>query len=336
MIEALIVDNSYKNLSTHNIDQLKNEFSKIGINMSEKKLKNEKELIKGCKNTDIILCTGNPSITRQVIEQLPKLKIILRFGIGVNSIDLDAATEHEIAVVYMPGYCSRELSQHASALILNIMRNITIYDSSVRQHKWLKGSLNLPKDIGQITLGILGFGNSGSELYKIFHNGLGTKVITHDPYVSQEKIKESFDVDFVNFEELLNQSDIISIHAPLTDETHHLFNRNSFRKMKKEAILINVARGPIVKEYDLIQALGNKTIYFAGLDVFEHEPPLKDNPLLQMENVLLTPHSGYYGEKAIKNQINWAIDLIDLIINKNKIPQKYIANTDVITTLLNK
>ncbi len=166
-------------------------------------------------------------------------------------------------------------------------------------------------------------------MFEIFRKGFKSRVITCDPYVP-DSVKGQFDVEFVEFDEMLKQSDIISIHAPLTKDTHHIFNGEAFRKMKKEAMIINIARGEIIKEDDLIEALKEGEIRFAGLDVFEKEPLAKDNPLLAMDNVVLTCHSAFYGEKAQNNQIRLSIELVDGILNKKTVERTYVANKAVI------
>lgn len=149
-----------------------------------------------------------------------------------------------------------------------------------------------------------------------------------DPYFKPENAAD-WKAEFVDFETMVKESDAISIHAPLTDETRHIFNADVFKKMKRTAMLINIARGELIDQNDLIQALQNGDIGFAGLDVFTQEPLPADNPLTAMENVALTPHSAFYGADAQQNQISLAIDLVTGVLVDKRVPKRYIANPDV-------
>ena len=330
MLKAIVVDKDYGSVSIDKLEYIKSMYKKNGIQLELGHYKTEDEIIFACKEADAILGTGNPPITRKVLEALPNSKVILRFGIGVNSIDLKAVTETGKIALFMPGFCVDELAAHAASLILSLIRNTTYYDRGIRQGRWPKATYFVPKNVSDLTLGLYGFGGSARPLYEIFRKGFKTRVISCDPFLSEE-VKKQVDVEFVSFSEMLEQSDIISIHAPLTAETKHIFNKDSFKKMKNDAMIINIARGELINEVDLIQALDNGEIRFAGLDVFEKEPIDSNNPLLKMDNVLLTCHSAFYGEKAQRNQIELAISLVkEALINK-KIKKVYIANKDVIS-----
>lgn len=329
MLKAVVVDRDYGSVSIENLEQvIKKQFKKAAIQLDLIHCLGEDEIIQQCHDADAILCIGNPPITRKVIEALPQLKLVQRFGIGVNSVDLNAATEHNVPVLFMPGFCISELAVHATGLILSLLRNITYYDRGIRLGEWRKAGGPVPQDPKNLTLGLYGFGGSAQALYKIFHHGFGTRVISHDPYFASQK-QEGWQVEFVSFAELLQQSDIISIHAPLTDETRHIFNRETFKQMKKSAMLINIARGELVNQPDLIQALQDGDIQFAGLDVFEKEPLPKDNPLIDLDQTTLTCHSAFYGVEAQHNQISLAIELVTNALTKHVIPLKYIANKHV-------
>lgn len=294
--------------------------------------KTEDEIIEAAIDADIILCCGNPPITRKVLSSLPKLKAAIRYGIGVNSVDLEAATEFNKIIYFMPGFCSEELVLHASALILSLLRNINFYDSNIRKGNWPKRKGNIPKRLSNMVVGLYGFGASARPMANVFKNGFNSKVIACDPFVS-DSYYEGHGVEKVSFDELLSKSDIISIHAPLNDETRHIFNKEAFRKMKNSAMIINIARGPLINEQDLIEALQNGQIKFAGLDVFEKEPIDKDNPLLKMDNVVLTPHSAFYGEEALQNQHSIVVKLVLSTLIGNEIVKENVANRDVIKNL---
>ncbi|MDF2524579.1 MAG: Phosphoglycerate dehydrogenase [Clostridiales bacterium] len=329
MYKAVVVDKDYGSVSLENLLYIKSEYEKNGIELALFHCANEDEIIDACKDADAILGTGNPPISRKVLSSLPKLKVVQRFGIGVNSVDLEAASEYGKLIMFMPGFCIEELATHAASFILSLIRNTAYYDRKIRKGLWPKATYYVPKSVNELTLGLFGFGGAAKPLYEIFKNGFKTRVIACDPYV-QDSVKSQYDVEFVDFDELLKQSDIISIQAPLTKDTHHIFNEDAFKKMKNDSMIVNIARGEIIKQDDLIKALKEGEIRFAGLDVFEKEPLEKDNPLLEMDNVILTCHSAFYGEKAQKNQLQLSIELVDGILNNKTVKKNYVANKAVI------
>ncbi|WP_406541712.1 NAD(P)-dependent oxidoreductase [Clostridium ljungdahlii] len=229
----------------------------------------------------------------------------------------------------MPGFCIKELSIHAAALILNLIRNVGFYDRGIRKGEWRKAAGYVPRNLEEMTVGIFGFGASGRLLYQIFKKGFGSKVIVCDPFIDKS-IQNSMDVTVVSFEEMLKNSDIISIHAPLTPETRHIFDYKAFKQMKNTSMIINVSRGGLINQQDLEKALADGEIRYAGLDVFEKEPLSPNSPLISNENVALTCHSAFYGENAQKNQIKLAIELVDCVLNKKSVKRKYVANKDVL------
>lgn len=289
--------------------------------------------IKALEGADVALCSGNPPFDRKTLEQLPDLKGIVRYGIGVNSIDLEAATELGKIVFYMKGYCVEELALHASSLILGLLRNTAWYDRQMRAGNWMKGRGPQPRRLNRLTVGLFGLGGSGNRLASIMKNGFGANVIAYDPYVDEEAAK-ALGVRCVSFEELLAEADIISIHAPLTEETRHIFDRTAFEKMKPDSMLINISRGPIVDLEDLAEALKSGKIGSAGLDVFETEPLAADSPLLSMDQVLLTPHSAYFGKESFEEQKRLAWWLPTEWFLENRMHREYVANLKVLEKLL--
>lgn len=328
MWKAVIVDCDYGSVSPKNQEYIKEQYAKKGIDLRLAHYKTPQEILEHCKDADAILGTGNPPITREVLEGLPNLKVVQRFGIGVNSIDLEAARQAGILILYMPGFCVQELAIHASALILNLLRNVSFYDRRIRNGQWPKAGGPLPRNPKDLVLGLYGFGGSARPLYNIFYHGFGTRVITCDPYISKD-IRENYDIEIVSFDELLERSDIISIHAPLTAETHHIFNREAFIKMKQDAMIVNISRGGLIDQEALVWALEQGEIRFAGLDVFEQEPLAASDPLLLSDQAVLTCHSAFYGDHAQKNQIRLSIDLVDSVLNKRCVKNTYIANKHV-------
>ncbi|WP_152655626.1 C-terminal binding protein [Oceanobacillus sp. CFH 90083] len=328
MKKAIVVDKDYGSVTTDDLNSLKERFKEENIELELKHFDSEDEIISECQEAEAILGTGNPPMSEKVISYLPNLKMIQRFGIGVNSIDLSAATEGHKIVSYMPGFCLDELAAHATSMILGLIRNTAYYDRHIRQGKWPKAEYYTPKSISEMTIGLYGFGGSAKELYKIFNKGFHSRVIACDPYVSED-IKETFNIEFVNFDKLLEESDVVSLHAPLNMETRHIFNQEAFKKMKNDAMIINIARGPLIDEAALIDALKTGEIRFAGLDVFENEPLDKKSELRNMENVILTSHSAFYGEGSKQKQLNWAFELVSQVLNENTIKKEFVANKEI-------
>jgi D-3-phosphoglycerate dehydrogenase len=270
----------------------------LSINIEDGDEYNEDLTIELLKNAEGVIFSSNGPMSRKVMSQLPKLRFILRYGIGLNSVDLDAATEMGKAVCYTPGYCSEEIGIHAVALGLAALRNITYYDKMTRKGIWLKGNGPLPCRPGNMTIGIFALGASGAVVAKALGQGFGARVISYDPYVKPETAR-SLNVTMVSFDELLQQSDMLFINAPLTPETHRIFNDNAFSKMKTGAILVNVSRGGIVDTKAMTKALKSGKLAKAALDVFEKEPLDPDEEFLENDFVTVTPHSAYYGREAL-------------------------------------
>lgn len=329
-MKAICVDRDYGSVSAAELEQVREAYAKAGIELLAAHYTTEDEIISGCQDADVILATGNPPITRRVMEALPKLKFVQRFGAGVNSIDLKAAADLNKVILNLPGFCAKELADLATAMIMGLIRNTAYYDREIRKGNWPKCQYLLPGDVRSMTLGLYGFGLAGRYLHDIFHGGFGTRVIACDPYVSHAVKTQYPDVDFVTFDELLTQSDIISIHVILTPETTHVFNQEAFLKMKNTAMIINTSRGPVIDQKALVQALRDGQILYAGLDTVEEEPISPEDPLLHMDNVILSPHSGSYGIGAKKTQICMVCELLPAAVLENTVPARCVANRDVL------
>ena len=237
-------------------------------------------------------------VSRRVIEELDRLKVILRTGVGVDVIDVDAATEKGVAVISVPDLWIREVANHAMALLLACNRKLFLLDRLVRADNWMPV---IPPPVGSLhgeTLGMIGFGRIGRELAR---RGavMDMKLVAYDPFLPESGFAE-MNVESVSLEDLLKRSDYVSVHSPLTEETRHLVDASALKLMKATAYLINTSRGPVVDEVALATALQQGWIAGAGLDVLEEEPPDPDNLLLKLDNVILTPHSSYYSDAAIK------------------------------------
>jgi D-3-phosphoglycerate dehydrogenase len=233
-------------------------------------------------------------LTRKVLENLPKCKVVARYGVGVDSIDLRAASDLGIIVANVPDYCMDEVANHTLAMILTLIRKTAFFDRKVRSGQWdFRQGIPILRTQGR-TLGLVGCGKIGLEVAKRI-SGFGVRVITFDPYLEKAPVG----VELKDFDTVLKESDFISIHCPLNESTRHLIGEREFKKMEKKPLLINTSRGPIVDEGALIEALRGGRLSGAGLDVLEKEPPDPLNPLLKMENVVLTPHVSFYSVESI-------------------------------------
>ena len=246
-----------------------------------------------------VIVVGGAQMTREFFAALPTLKGVVRLGIGVDNVDLDAATDHGIVVANVPDFCSDEVAEHALGLILAVMRKIVVADRKARQGRWVSGMdarlLPMRRLSGQ-TLGLIGFGKIGQSLARKAR-GLGVRVIAHDPHVSEE-VAQSAGVPLMSLEELLPQTDILSLHVPGTTETRGLVNAHTLALLKPRAILINVARGPVVDEAALCAALASGRLAAAGLDVLQQEPIRLPHPLTEFENVVITCHYASLSEES--------------------------------------
>ena len=258
---------------------------------------NEDELIARARDADALVVSFAP-ITRSVMSALEGLKVVVRTGVGYDVIDVPAATELGVIVVNIPDIWIREVANHALALLLAWNRKIIESDRLVKSGTW-SGGVPGPRTgaLHGETVGIVGLGNIGSAFARRIA-ALETRVIACDPYVDDRRFAE-LGVERVSLETLAERSDYVSVHTLLSAETRHLIGEAFFRRMKPTAILINTSRGPVVDERALARALEEKRLAGAALDVWEHEPPASDNPLLKMDNVIATPHSAYFSTEAV-------------------------------------
>ncbi|MBB5173832.1 NAD(P)-dependent oxidoreductase [Texcoconibacillus texcoconensis] len=267
----------------------------LGIELQFEQCKTEDELIAACHDADALL-NQYAQITRNVIENLPNCKIISRYGIGFNNVDLEAANEKGIIVSNVTDYCLDEVSDHAMALLLDSVRKITKLNNAVKSGTWdFKKAAPIYRLRGS-TLGLVGFGNIPQVLSQKAQ-AFGINVVAYDPFVPSE-VAEEHSVELVSLDELCERSDYVSIHLPLNKKTEKIISHDQFEKMKEEAFIINTARGPVIDEKALIEALQEGKIAGAGLDVVEKEPIEQTNPLLEMDNVVLNPHAAFYSAEA--------------------------------------
>jgi D-3-phosphoglycerate dehydrogenase len=247
-------------------------------------------------DADALLVTY-AKITAEVVAGLKNCRVIGRFGIGVDNIDLAAAAAAGITVTYAPVYCLDEVSDHAMALLLSLARKIPYSTKLVSSGRWEMPAVVPISRLRGNKLGLVGLGNIPQTIVPKAQ-AFGLDILAADPYAPDE-VFERLNVTRVDFDELLRTSDYISIHAPLTPETEKMFNAEAFAKMKNNALLINTARGPLVDTDALADALEAGQIGGAALDVLPVEPPPADSRLVGRDDVILTPHTGFYSEDAL-------------------------------------
>ena len=252
---------------------------------------------------------GTELYSEEILSQLPNLKVISRLGVGLDNIDLEFAKSMGLKVYKSTTTPALAVVELTLGLILDLLRKINIQNTQLKSGVWKKqmGELFTGK-----TLGIVGMGNIGKQLVKLL-SGFNLNIITHDLYRDKLFAKEH-NIQYVELADLLKQSDILSLHLNLTADTNKLFDYNIFKKMKRNAILINASRGEIIHEADLIKALDEKLIQGVGLDVFENEP--YNGPLVNYENVIITPHIGSYAKEIrIQMELEASNNLVEGFVN---------------------
>ena len=296
-----------------NLDTAREVLGSIGADLQLASQATPEGILKVAVPADALLVTY-AKITADMIQQMTRCRIISRFGIGVDNVDLEAATAAGIVVTKVPDYCIDEVSDHAMALLLALVRKIPASNAQVHAGRWeMKAVVPIHRLKGRI-LGLVGFGRI-PRLLAPKAKAFGLRVIVHDPLVQADVIAREH-VDQVDFDELLAQSDYVSIHTPLLPETRNLFNGDAFGRMKPGSYLINTARGPIVDEQALARALDAGQLAGAALDVMPQEPPA-GSPLLGRDNVIITPHTSFYSEESLLElQRKAAQEVADVLTGK--------------------
>jgi len=290
------------------------EFEKLGILQVFERTAPE-EVLQRCEGASMVL-TNKVVLNRETLLQLPLLKYIGVLATGYNVVDVKTATENGIIVTNIPGYSTDSVVQHTFALILSLASRVTELHESVQQGGWVNSpdfaywnqSLT---ELSGLRLGIVGLGSIGIAVSKVA-NALGMEVVA---YTRTPKNVEG--VKSVSFEELIETSDVVTLHCPLTEQTHHLINSQTLLRMKPSAMLINTGRGPLVDEDALATALNNGQIAGVGLDVLSSEPPLPENPLLRAKNCIITPHVAWASTAARKRLIAIATQNLEAYLNGN-------------------
>ena len=287
----------------------------------------EETLKKAAEEVDIVIVSCFTRISAAILVEAKKLKAIIKYGVGVDNIDLAAATRNGILVVNCPEYGSDTIAEHAFALIICLAKKLVQIDKRMRKKAWLWPSAEwMGIDLLGKTIGLIGFGRIGQALARKI-DGFGMHIIAFDPYAADALQKTPMVVP-VSLDTLLETADIVSIHCILTPETQNLIGTRELKKMKKTALLIDVSRGAIIDENALLNALNENWISGAGLDVFAHEPLTPDHPLLDMDNVVLSPHLAWYTREAHarleRETLQRALEILE-----GKVPQN-IINAEVL------
>ncbi|MCL4377394.1 MAG: NAD(P)-binding domain-containing protein [Actinobacteria bacterium] len=270
---------------------------------------NEEDFLKYAKDADIIFDQGYTAITQRVIENLPKLKAILRRGIGYDNVNYKIAAKHNICVSNTPGFCADEVSTHAVALLLSFIRNIPQYHNLVKQGKWTKlgqGYENMESIWGE-KVGIIGFGNIGKMIAEKL-SPFRVYTYVYDPYTAIDEKK--YNVKSVSLNEILKSCKYIILVCPLTKETENMLDEEQFKLLRKDCVVINLGRGKLINENILIKYLKEEKIVGAALDVFSEEPLSMDNPLLKLDNIIFSPHNAGISPKSKELSFKMSFDEI--------------------------
>jgi D-3-phosphoglycerate dehydrogenase len=300
----------YKILMTYkNTEGLEELLNHPQIQVDIKPKPPQQELPNLVKGYDGLLIRSEVKVTKEVIESADKLKLICRAGTGVDNVDIQQANKKGIVVMNVPGGNTISACEHTIGLILSMMRNIPQAHNSLKSGKWEREKF-VGNELQGKTLGLIGLGRIGSEVAKRMKM-FEMKIIAYDPYVSEDYAKQ-LGVELKSFEEVIKEADIISLHVPKTETTKNLINKETIAKMKDGVKIVNCARGGIINENDLYEALKSGKVSSAAIDVFEKEPPDSNLPLFQLDNVVLTPHLGASTEEA---QVKIAQEVSSMIID---------------------
>ena len=295
MSKAVVTDHNFPSLELQRSIFRSSEFE---LEETMPACRTEADVISRCGDADVLLVQWAP-ITRNVLEALPRVRCVVRYGVGVDNIDLAAAKSLGVTVANVPDYCVEEVSNHTLAMLCSLCRRIPQDHHQILSGGWGVGPFRPIPAFSELILGLVGFGAIArrvADKAKVF----GYQIMAYDPYVSISLFSER-GVERVDQLTLFGQADVISLHCPLLPETKYLINQETIALMKPGAILINTARGALIKEPDLISALERRKIGGAGLDVFEVEPLPANSPLRRLPNVILTSHAASVSEMAIQS-----------------------------------
>lgn len=305
-IKVLITPRTFETKGKMYIERLEREGYEVILNPYRRVLR-EEELIKLIRDVDGIIVGIDP-LTSKVLENAERLKVISKYGVGVDNIDLEATKKFRIIVTNTPFANTNAVAELTVGLVFSVLRGISLSDRKSRERLWERF---IGYELYGKTLGVIGTGNIGKRVVKLL-KGFDLRIICYDllpdySWAEREKVL------YVPLEELLNNSDIITLHIPLTKDTYHLISEREINMMKNSTIIINTSRGGIIDETALYKALKEKRIFGAGLDVLEEEPP-KNSPLFDLENVVITSHTGAHTEEAINKMGEISVENLILVL----------------------
>ena len=304
-VRVVITSDRFYDTGTEVEDAVAARFPDLSVDVVTALAPDDETMIAAAQGANAIVTASIDAVPRAVIEALPDLRIIGRYAVGYDNIDLEAAQERGIVVTHFPGYCTDEVADHALSLILALNRRLFPSDRRLREGRWVGHSLDTAyvaggeiQPMNAMTIGVVGFGRIGRAVVARLRP-FGGRVLVSDPYVDPATI-DAHEAEPVSFEQLLAESDIVTVHCPLTAGTRHLIGPDQLAAMRPGSMLVNTARGPIVDGKAITAALESGHLSAAALDVMEHEPVAPDDPLLLAPNLIVTPHSAYYSGRSME------------------------------------
>lgn len=301
--------------------------AQVGAGWSTHQCCTAEQVLQVARDADVVaIQTVRPLLTAEVLEKLPRCRCVIRAGAGYDSVDYQAATRLGIMVCNTPTYCTDDVADHAIALLLGCVRHLARLDGAMREGRFARELAIPTRRLHGATLGIIGLGRIGSTVARRVR-GWEMTLLASDPYVEQA-YAEQFGVRLVSLPELLERADLLSVHCPLTPSTHHLLSWEQFECAKPGLVLVNTARGPIVHQEPLVQALKSGKVWAAGLDVFESEPLPPDSPLFALNNVILTPHISANSPQAREDLYRLICELSADVI-QGRVP-RFVVNPEVL------
>jgi D-3-phosphoglycerate dehydrogenase len=279
-------------------DEEREVLKEVGAAVEVVRSREEADVLPAASQADGLLVNLHP-VPQTLIDRLERCRVISRYGVGYDNVDVDAATARGIWVARVPDYCLEDVSDQALALLLGCVRKIAYKDRRVREGGWNLASEQPCFRMAGKTLGLIGYGAIARTIHrKVSGFGLA-RVLVHDPYLDPKQIEAGGAIP-ASLKVLLKESDYVSVHAPLNEQTRGLIGARELAQMKKGSLLVNTSRGPLVDERALAEALARGRIAGAGLDVFESEPLPPDSPLRRLDNVIFSDHAGWYSEESVR------------------------------------
>lgn len=275
-----------------------------------------RELAEKLRGVHFVVASVTPFYSREFFENNSDVLMIVRHGIGYDNIDVKAAEEHGVIVARVPGWREREaVAELTIALMLAALRRVVEASNSVRKGRWHERAKYVGRELPSLTVGVVGFGNIGSRVAGILVNGFNARVLVYDPYVSRAYVERLGCTYVENLDELLRQSDIITLHTILTEETRHIINRRALEIMKDGVIIVNTARGELIDTSALVEYMERGKIAAVALDVVEGEPIDENHPLQKYPNAIITPHIGAYTYEALRGMDDAVVEAIECYLS---------------------